>query len=177
MTLTCGFGLDLCVVCGNAYTEHRQHTDIHRSPKTLPTGNFGEMFQALGFGLLLPLISYYAQAATGVLCRRLCSYPNYCCNSPPPLPSRPASAHHTNSSGSGACPPVSLMLIPVTALLVSAPLHHRLEDSFFHQCVFKKIGGIRHPRVPEHLRRLDPRRHGARLRRHPPHRRFRPADS
>jgi len=94
LTLTCGVGLDLCVVCGNAYTEHRQHTDIHRSPKTLPTGNFGEMFQALGLGLLLPRIGYLAQAATGVLCRRLCSYPIYCCNSPPPLPSRPASAHN-----------------------------------------------------------------------------------
>ncbi len=218
LTLTCGLGLYLCVVCGNAYTEHRQHTDIHRSPKTLPTGTFaalivtgaglylafyldrplifpltviglalfwayhfpplqlamrggGEILQALGFGLLLPLIGYYAQSGNWrplpqallmpYILLQLAAAIAYA------LPNRKADIASSKKTWSvllgnrtaaaiavAAClgaqyqlvwsrslPTllVGLMLIPVAALLASAPLHHRLDDSFFHQCVFKKI--------------------------------------
>ena len=75
----------------------------HFPPLQLEMRGGGEILQALGFGLLLPLIGYYAQTGNW----------------------RPL--------------PQTLLMPYIILQLAAAPLHHRLDDSFFHQCVFKKI--------------------------------------
>lgn len=188
LTLTCGLGLYLCVVCGNAYTEHCQHTDIHQSPKILPTGTFAalmvtsaelylafyldrplifpltaiclalfwayhfpplelemrgsdEILQALGFGLLLPLIGYYAQTGNWRPLPQTLLMPYIMLQLATALAVAACLGAQYQLVWSRGLPTllVGLMLIPVAALLAAVPLHHRLDDSFFHQCVFKNI--------------------------------------
>jgi hypothetical protein len=101
----------------------------------------GEFLQALGLGLLLPLIGYYAQTGSwhplprvlfppyiflqlaAALAVFLCLVARYLLAWNRDLPTLV----------------LGLMLLPVAALLACAPLRSRLDDSPSHQRAFKRL--------------------------------------